>query len=535
MKTGSAILLAAGLWATPAAHAQSFEPEIHRIRVTEGLRFREALRGDVNGDGLLDLVAFQRSYDSPRRRILAVHLRRQEAPAFSSTPDRIVNMPPDACGFALLPIAGNPGLTILAFTPSAVFAMEELEGRSRPRRLCDASFLWQSPDDGDCVPLAAGAVDLDGDGLVDLVIPENGAYRIAMQSRSESGQGVFSTAALLSIPATIDDLRAGTRAGRRMEGRARGRQLAYRAGVDVGGDDPDLLGPLVSIEESVPAAAIIDFNGDGRLDIVSRNGTELIVWLQQPGGVFDPAPSLRNPLPVRTTPERQMDISFSFHAADLTGNRRADAVFVAGQQQSEELRAQVLVYLQGHSDGTQGGTTAQSPLFGSRGMPAQLIPIAGFVGATDLVDVDGDGRLDLSLATFRPDALDPVRSSGKTLDLGWFVFRNLGGSFSPRADLQAEIRLDLKDLDDGLNSLSAQWIADINGDSLRELFVQSASRRFVIYSSRRERGRLTLNREPAWTLETSGSAVPLASIPDPEGRAVVIRTNSELIQLEWHR
>jgi hypothetical protein len=415
-----------------------------------------------------------------------------------------------------------------------MFAMEEAEGRLRPRRLIDSSFLWQSPDDEECVPWEAGLLDLNGDGLEDCVIPEDGAYRIGIQSLDENGESQF-TATLIRLPISLLDLSGSPRESKRAASKQRGRGLVFRAGIDLGGDDPELLGPLLSLVEAVATPTFADWDGDGDLDLLTRNRLELLVYLQTAPSVFSPTPLARYPLPVRLDAARQFDVSYSMQIADLNHDRRADAVFVAGQQQSEDVRAQVLVYQQGFTAERSRATTPEAPLFGPRGLPAQLIPLAGFVGATELVDVDGDGYLDLSLASFRPESLDALKGSSKTLDLGWFVFRNRGGTFSQLADLQAEVRLSLSDLDDGMRYLSANWICDLNKDSLSELLVQRSSNRTILFASKRERTRWTLERDPVWTIQTDGSHDLIAPFGLRNRRLYALRSKGELVILEWQQ
>ena len=512
--------------------SQNMEPEIHRIRTPEGLRIRAALLSDFDGDGVRDAILALADDERPRRRVLHIHLRNAETRATSDTPSHIVPLSAEVAGYGVMQLGRGVGPSLVVFTASGMFAMELKEERWRPRRLMNTAFLWQSPDDEECFPVESAILDWNGDGLSDCLIPESWGYRVGIQTLDATGAPVFNETAI-AIPVSATDLLDGSRQSRRSSGRSRGRALVFRVGIDVGGDDPELLGPLLTIQETVPAPTATDWDGDGMLDLISRNGNELLVWLQSRTSGFPANPTYRFPLPVKADAERQLDVSYSLQVADLNRDGRADALFVAGQLNAEEVRAQVLLYQQGFAAPPPRGTTPDAPLFGPRGLPTQLIPLAGFVGATELVDVDGDGLLDLSLASFRPDAMDAMRDSAKTFDLRWFVFRNRGGTLSQTADLQAEVRLRLSDLDESVRSLGATWIADRDRDSVRELLVQTASRRTVLFGSKREKGRLSLLPEPVWSLETSSSHEVVVPANDADGRIVALKSRTELVILEW--
>src|SRR6185436_1054289 len=129
--------------------------------------------------------------------------------------------------------------------------------------------------------------------------------------------------------------------------------------------------------------------------------------------------------------ERRLDVSYGSLVADVDGDRRADCVMLAGDKRSDDVRTQVLVYVQAKSG------DAASPLFGAKGVPSQLLRIAGFAGSPQLVDVDGDGRRDFVCGAVRVDgALDVARAAGSgTLDAEMYVYRNRGAAFSERPDL----------------------------------------------------------------------------------------------------
>jgi hypothetical protein len=288
----------------------------------------------------------------------------------------------------------------------------------------------------------------------------------------------------------------------------RGRHARGRIAVSIGigdADDAKASSPLLTVTESLPVPQFNDWDADGRPDILLRTAEKLHVWIQRPTG-FLPAPSASYPIPVVLDKERMLDISHSAHVIDLNRDRRADCVFIVGNASAEDIRAQLLVYVQGAGGKGPRATTPEAPLFGPRGFPQQLIGLGGFVAAPSFSDVNQDGYPDLALATFEPDLIDAIRSRGGNLDLGFSVFMNEAGTLSSRASLQTTITLKARSIERGREFLQARFVGDLNRDGMRDLLVQDDPQQIRILPLLRRGGQLSLGTESLWSLTLPSEA-----------------------------
>lgn len=439
------------------------------IPLPRGAHAEAALLADVDGDGADDLVVATGRGGARASRALLVHRRRTGAVAFAPEADARLRLTGDVVAFAAADVDPAPGAEIVLLTATGAWGWLTGEGGdTRPRRLVSADFLWQVPHPRETFVWDHGVQDLDGDGLPDLLLPESGGYRVAFQRRGAEGGSGFATESLLSIPE--DAAAVEGRAMGRDERRRRGNSLRVRIGLDQGGelDDADLL----NIAEGVPAPMLADFDGDGLRDVMAQTPDALLVWLQRRGGSFSTAPDRVLSIPVEADRGRRLDVSYSAHTADLDGNGRADCLIVAGDRRSEEVRTQVLVYLQGVGKG-KAQKTDDHPLFGPEGVPQSALFLAGFVGGPQVVDVDGDGRPDLALGALRVDTLDVLRAAGSgRLDVQLVVHRGGAGGLSRQPVLDHTLSLPAETTRRGRREIVVRFLADVTGDGVRELLVR---------------------------------------------------------------
>lgn len=469
-------------------------PKATGIPIEDGREFEEGWLTDVDGDGKTDLLLGSFGNTRPRERRLDVHLRQSGRAAFGPAPHRSLRVPRAATAFALIDIGGDRGREVVFLSALGVHAPKKKRGY---RKLLDAAFLWQLPDEDELAWWRHGVRDLDGDGLTDLLIPEPGQWRIALQRRSAEGVGSFPQSFVLRIPKDASDYDVSPRGMISLKGRSRRKSLeiSLRTGSSEGAPRP-----LVEVVESVPSPQFADWDGDGDLDILARTVEKLHVWRQEPKGTFPANPSLSFPIPLVADKSRRLDISYSAHIADFNADRRADCLFVAGSKRSKNARSQVLVYVQGSKGRGRAATTPAAPLFGPIGAPFQSILLAGFAGFPRVEDIDGDGRADLSIATFRPDLIDVMRSNvQKSIELGWSVFLNRGGTFRKKSDLQTKLELSAKSFERARTLLLARFVPDVTGDRLKDVLIQDAPRRLKLFGLQRGGRGLALTSQPIAT------------------------------------
>jgi len=478
-------LLAVLLTASQVAGPQIGNPTVSAVRLPASFEVLDALLADVDGVGAYDLVIARAE---GTRRSLSLHLA--EAGRLHTEPDATLELPPDVVAFLVADVHTDPGAEIVLLNARGAFAWRPMTGAKPPIvRLFETDFLWQVTRGQNVFAWQSAARDLDGDGLVDLCLPEPSGYRIALQKRDTEGAG-FPVARRLVVPEAGGDSMLVERGAGGRSGEARARRRGRE--VSVGFSEEGLTfeenqGPLLSIFEATPAPQLVDWDADGDLDLVAHTAREVLVWMNQDG--FEQAPTLRLTAPVERDTGRLLDVSFSAHTVELDGDGRIDCVVFAGDKRSKDIRTQGLVFV-------QGPECVENPLFGAEGIPRQVLVLAGFVASPRFADVDGDGLVDLVVTVVRPDLIDAVRAaSTERIDAQLFVYLNQGGRFSRKPDLEHKLSFAADS-----SEYAVRFIADVDGNGLLDLFVRDDGGRLSVFRTRRERERLTIVDRPLWEL-----------------------------------
>jgi hypothetical protein len=480
-----ALFLALAPEASGANGGAQREPGRARVRTAQlpaGFGAGSAALADLDGDGGEDLIVS--AAQGARDRALFL-FRAGKDGELGSGESHALQL--DVTAWAAGDVHPAPGSEIVLFTRQGAFVMRPAAAEGeRFALLVEAQFLWQLPDEGPAFQWSAGVSDLDGDGLSDLLLPEPDGYRFAYQRRAADGAAAsFGSGGRLRLPYEADgggaylaaeEGRAGWR-GRRSE-----TELSLSHSVSAGvGDDQSLPSMLLSVTERTPAPQLLDWNGDGRRDLLAQSARSLHVWIQGAQGFAD---EVRRafPLPVVADRDRRLDASYSSHAVELNGDGRGDCVIFAGDRQGE-VRTQALVFVQGAGRG-DAAQTPEAPLFGARGRPQDLLVFAGFVVRPDFADVDGDRRPDLVISGVRPDLIDQLRSiSSESIDTDLFVYRNLGAAFSRRPDLTLRLSVPIQSFEP-----TARFLGDVTGDGTSELLLRDRPEAVRLLMVRRERG-----------------------------------------------
>lgn len=520
-----ALALAPLALAAPASADPDAFGTVTTVQVAKGRVARAALLADVDGDGADDLVLATSRRGPRAERSVLVFLRRAGDAAFAPSADLEFELPTDVTAIAAGDVHADPGAEIVLFSATGAFALRT-RGPEDARfvRLATASFLWQLPDARDVIAWEDGVRDVDGDGLDDLVLPEPGGWTLALQRRSADAGASFP---VVSAPRVPDDP-GGAEApmgDQKMEVRATRREV--RIAVTLG-DGEAGGGDLVQVAESAPAPQFEDFDGDGRADLLAQSARELLVWRQRADGRFPEAPDTRLELPVRADRERRLDVSYGAHTADLDGDRRADCVFFAGDRRASDVRTQVLVYSQAKSG------TAEAPLFGPEGLPAQLLRVGGFAGGAQLVDVDGDGRRDLVYGAVRLDgALDAVRASREgSLDAQVYVHRNRGAAFSDRPELLFDVTVPAEGLRKR-RELTARFVGDVTGDRVRELLLRDSPETVKLLMTRRAGDALAIVSRPLWEMRVHEDARMVVRERRDAPTELLVIEDAQVLHVRW--
>jgi len=469
------------------------------LQLPDGVSQREGELVDADGDGQLDLVVVAWAPDSQRPRRVRVHYRRPGAAPFTTEPDYEVQLTDEVVAYAIADVHPDSGSEVVLVTAEGAFAWRPRAPNERQQvvLLARLPFLWQVPSGGRVASWQRGVVDVDGDGDVDLLLPGPDGFRVLVQERADGVD--FSAQSFLRVPDDPEDAVVDIGPSDSAQGSSSpsssaavgsssdGSSLEFLLQFD---DEVGSAAPLLSVTRELPVPWVIDWNADGRLDVLAQGRRELFVWQQVEGGRF-PEDPLRLTLPVERDRKRELDLSYSAHVAHLDADRRADYVVVAGDKRSESVRTQVLLYRNG-----EGGP------FPAGGLPTQLLVLAGFAGLPRLYDVDMDGLEDFVIGSFRPDLLDAIRSaSSKTLDVEMILYRNLGGSFSKSPDMTWKVSLPL-----GSERFNARFFGDVTGDGLSDILLRRQEERVAIHMVRATNGRWSVVERPVWELNVERKA-----------------------------
>jgi hypothetical protein len=447
---------------------------------------------DVDGDGAADLLWTSLEGQPPReRRQLRAHYQRRDG-GFESVPDWQHPMPGGVAAYDLADLDGRPGVELVLMRRNGLEVLS-LFGRRLDLRV----YPVPGP------PTLAATTDERGvdrlrivrDGLVAgplLIVP-----------------GFGETTVLGADGAVRGVLRAGARANY---------FLPPRPG-------PTIAESEMEIYFDHPRIGIADTDGDGRADVIASNRHELRVFRQREDGRFEPEPDQRIPLE-RLTPEDHARSAGSVRVepSDFDGDGRADLLVSSSRGSLFAADTEAAVHL--NRDGTW-----------NLAQPDQVFRTEGGLTSSQLIDIDGDGRVELMSARIPTGVLEIVEflltraidaqvslrrggserpfeekpSETRTLDIGvsFETFRPLGFIPTLEPDLNGdghldyigsgdgdELQIHLGSPENGYRKLHASQdfdttgrirFGDLQGDGLAD---------FVIYDPRRPGSsiRIAINR-----------------------------------------
>lgn len=460
------------------------DARVWSVRLPDEWEPFHAVSSDLNGDGHPDLVVAAHAGDY--RRQLRVHFGRPDGTGYASEPSAKLDLPTDVVIGAIADVHADPGSEIVLGAARRLVAWRtSQDGSSAFAPIVEAELLWHAPNPRRVRWWKQGVVDLDDDGLDDLLVPTPQGYLPVVQTRDEGGARFEARPAL-----ELMDQEVATPDEAQLEARSSERET--RVGVEFSNIAPELIrGPLLEIETSMPVPWLADWDGDGDLDVMALAPEELQVWLQEPARHFAPAPRWRLEVPVVEDIKRSVDVAYTARVLDIDRDSRADCLFVAGDYRTDDVRTQLLLYVRGDE---------QPPLFGEKGRPRQLLVLGGFAAGVDLTDVDGDGTTDLVIGSVRPDLVGAIGAEmSERLEVEVYVYRGGPRGFSRRPDISFPLVVATDDFD-AVATVYARFIGDVNGDGVSELLHRTGPDRVVL---RRLRGRgssLELTSRPVWEL-----------------------------------
>ena len=399
-------------------HAQG--PEVVALQLPKTVRLTDVLDVDVDGDGRLDLVlaCFD---EQTKKRELRTHLRSARSPLFAGEPSTTpYALERDVIAFTYADVNASPGRELVLFTAEravAVLAAAAAGEALRYEPLFGHRLLWAVPDAEEALALDDVVHDVDGDGLDDFLLPELDGARLLLQRRKD-GAVSFLPPVSWQLPAWRSPLEAGAAGGPAF---ARGGELRIGLSDDQGADADT--GPLVKLGARAPRMLLCDLVGDGARDAIALRNDSLWCWAIGPGADIAATPASM-PLPLPADRLTLLDPAFEVQFADLNRDGRSDLLLTTSARRNDEVEVRIDLFLQ--RDAAEAWAAK----------PDCRLRVQTVATAAQLVDADGDGRLDLVAITVRTDLLRGLTGEGKaSLQAQLNVFRGNAAGFDVPAML----------------------------------------------------------------------------------------------------
>lgn len=341
-------------------------------------RIREVRVADLTGDGVAEIVAFTSGEAGPG---VQVFNARPKGPGPHAP---LAVLRPATAGLEEIYYAGLARLTgegetevVLVDRQMGVTAFRLVSGAddsgppkfSAPRQFAECPSLPFLPE-ADSFPVLDLAMDLDGDGIDELVLPSADGH-VVIRPDAESTDLATGVTLALDTPAH------------------RFMTLAY----------------------TVPRPVMLDWDGDGRSDLLAVRRGALVLHLKREDGSF-----LMVSRPVdafKSGPTGAPRATPLF--GDVDGDKRADLLLTLSPSSVglfERFTSRQLLFLSPHVLGTE------TP--GGLSTPTDIVKTEGISINPVLADYDGDGDLDLLVTSLGLDMKSRIR---KSVEADYLLYR----------------------------------------------------------------------------------------------------------------
>lgn len=371
------------------------EFRVHNLQVPGDMRYYVA--EELNNDGLVDFVVFHtKGAGGDVKRLLSIFF--QNANGFSRDANQTFEVDKDIILFDVGDVVGGPEKEIVFFSPGGVYYYSYAGGRYDLKRkpLIKDNSIFLLPDNG-YLPYWNFVTDVNGDGVNEVLIPQIDGCAIYAKG---SGGKFF----------LLSKIRGGVNA-------------TVSSGFTGGGTS-------ISADYRTDVFKFLDYNNDGRRDIVCVDKNGVKVFLQGSDGTFPASPD--KDIMITQNPNASIldvvDVNKD-GLIDVVVENAARAGFLRNAQTDVE------VYF-GRNDGSGGSTFAD--------MPDQTLSFDGVQVFPELAELQKGGNLDLVVSTIEIGVGNIFSSLVRSEVKASILFHRNAGRFSSRPDIAREVSVEFK-------------------------------------------------------------------------------------------
>ncbi len=411
-------------------------------------RAQDVAYEDLDRDGRIDVaVVHESTVDGQRHRYVSFFFQNPDT-GFGGMPDQTLTPPARAGAMTLADIDPAPGMELLWIVDDGVWFHTLESGRygRTPQRLLFFPTFFEMPQP-DALPFWDGAVDIDGNGATDLIVPQRDGFLVFFQGPV----GKFSRIQRLDAKGE--------------------RTVETREGA------------FLNLTATLPAVHVEDFDGDGRKDILVTARDHFEYFLQDAQGGLPAGPSGQFDLTFfREQLKRDQVQSVVARLMDVNGDRSVDMIVAYTHGDIgvfESIMTQVLVFF-----GKQGRPYANSP--------DQIINLSGVSIEPRIVDINRDGLQDLVVSSLRTDLFAGLKGVAlKAVSVSYYIylFNAEEGRFHESPDYDRDVSVPTKALEQGGSEIPRiNFDGDFDHDGLLDMVTVSGQGRLAIYPGRKSYG-----------------------------------------------
>lgn len=436
-----ALLLAT---AVVGAEERPYILEFHLKYLAVYGRRESTLNYDFDGDGKLDVLNVT-TLSERNERWLAIHFQRDGG--YRESPDAIWPLDDRACALVIGDFLPGGGTEIGFIAEDGIYAYPWNAAAKRPEekavKLLHVRTFFRAPSMRQ-IPLWQWKMDLNADGMDDLIVPLPDGYRIYFQT----APGVFGKTATLEADLAPDSPRALGAAG-------------YAEAPEISPTQ------FVSVNE-LPRLEIVDINGDGLPDLVQIRKNTMTFFLQKEPGVFSSERDFRKTYEIPTLRDEAKKDSVNLSLirfVDINADKLADLVVTKIEGQLglfESIKTSIYLHI-----GTGKGNFS----------PNKRIVIDGVSIDPEFIDMNGDGKLDVVTSRLRTDlfkqAANSVLLGDVAINYEVFQFDPAKGEFISQPVFEKQILVRRADLEKtGAGAVPLVFIrGDLTGDGRPDMIV----------------------------------------------------------------